>query len=100
MCGQNGKPCVVDIEILAAARPWPAPLEFRNYPLPAAALSGLSGLSPSNIQYMRKMAATWPESAISPQAVGKSPWGHVRVLLDKLDAPDASCPGHTPDRSH
>ena len=32
VCGQNGRTCVVNIEILAAARPWPVGLEFRNYP--------------------------------------------------------------------
>ena len=49
----------------------------------------MSGLSRSNIKYMRQMAAAWPEPAIGPQAVGQLPWGHIRVLLDKLDEPDA-----------
>jgi len=54
-----------------------------------AAYPDMSGLSRSNIKYMRQMAAAWPEPAIGPQAVGQLPWGHIRVLLDKLDEPDA-----------
>ncbi len=34
---------------------------------------------------MRGFAAAWPDLEISPQAVGKLPWGHVRALLDRLD---------------
>jgi len=49
----------------------------------------MSGLSRSNIHYMRQMAAAWSESAVVPQPVGQLPWGHVRVLLDKLDERDA-----------
>ena len=36
----------------------------------------MKGLSPSNLQYMRAFAAAWPAEPISPQAVGKLPWGH------------------------
>lgn len=45
----------------------------------------MRGFSASNLQYMRGFAAAWntPDS-ISPQPVGKLPWGHVRVILDKL----------------
>lgn len=50
---------------------------------------GARGFSAGNLQYMRKFAAAWPDledgSPISPQAVGKIPWGHNRVLLDKFD---------------
>ncbi|MCH1882811.1 PDDEXK nuclease domain-containing protein [Agrococcus sp. ARC_14] len=54
----------------------------------------MTGLSRSNLMYMRGFAAAWPEaSAIVPQAVGhmvqqpvaQLPWGHIRLLLDKLD---------------
>lgn len=34
---------------------------------------------------MRGFAAAWPDLEISPQAVGRLPWGHVRALLDRLD---------------
>jgi len=54
-----------------------------------AAYPDMRGLSRSNIHYMRQMAAAWSESAVVPQPVGQLPWGHVRVLLDKLDEPDA-----------
>ncbi|HEY6423023.1 MAG TPA: DUF1016 N-terminal domain-containing protein, partial [Pseudonocardiaceae bacterium] len=33
---------------------------------------------------MRQAAATWPDP-IGQQAVGQLPWGHVTVLLDRLD---------------
>ena len=42
------------------------------------------GWSRSNLHYMRALAAAWPDSAVVPQVVGQLPWGHVRVLLDKL----------------
>ena len=54
-----------------------------------AAYPDMRGLSRSNIKYMRQMAAAWPEPAIGQQAVGQLPWGHVTVLLGKLDEPDA-----------
>ncbi len=42
------------------------------------------GWSRSNLHYMRSLAAAWPDTEVVPQAVGQLPWGHVRVLLDKL----------------
>ncbi len=42
------------------------------------------GWSRSNLHYMRALAAAWPDAEVVPQAVGQLPWGHVRVLLDKL----------------
>jgi predicted nuclease of restriction endonuclease-like (RecB) superfamily len=45
----------------------------------------MTGLSASNVKYMRQMAAAWPKGPlIGQQAVGQLPWGHVTVLLDKL----------------
>lgn len=47
-----------------------------------------SGWSPTNLQYMRKFAETWPSfeqvEQISPHGVGKLPWGHIRVILDRV----------------
>ncbi|SDB85450.1 Predicted nuclease of restriction endonuclease-like (RecB) superfamily, DUF1016 family [Sanguibacter gelidistatuariae] len=44
------------------------------------------GWSRTNLLYMRKAAEVWPtESAIVQQAVGRLPWGHVTVLLNRLD---------------
>ncbi|MEF2977676.1 PDDEXK nuclease domain-containing protein [Subtercola sp. YIM 133946] len=45
----------------------------------------MTGLSRSNLQYMRAFATQWPDSSNVPQAVGHLPWGHIRVLFDKLD---------------
>ena len=52
-----------------------------------AAYPDMRGLSRSNIKYMRQMAAAWPEGAIGQQPAGQLPWGHIMVLLDKLDEP-------------
>ncbi len=48
-----------------------------------AAFPGARGFSRRNLHYMRTLAAAWPE--IVPQPVAQLPWGHVRVLLDRLD---------------
>ncbi len=46
----------------------------------------MTGLSATNLQYMRAFAAAWPNhDAISQRPVGKLPWGHVCTLLDQLD---------------
>ncbi|TFD80919.1 DUF1016 domain-containing protein [Cryobacterium sp. Sr8] len=46
----------------------------------------MTGFSPSNLQYMRKFAAAWSAATpISQQAAGKLAWGHIMVLLDKLE---------------
>lgn len=47
----------------------------------------MTGLSATNLQYMRAFAAAWPSEPASPQAVGKLPWGHIRTLLDQLKDP-------------
>lgn len=44
----------------------------------------MRGLSRSNLKYMRRVADAWPDS-IGQQAAGQLPWGHIMVLLDKLD---------------
>lgn len=45
----------------------------------------MTGLSRSNIHYMRQLAAAWPDHKNVPQPVGQLPWGHTRCLLSKLD---------------
>lgn len=45
----------------------------------------MRGFSRSNLHSMRKIAAAWPRTAFVQQAVGQLPWGHVVVLVDKLD---------------
>jgi predicted nuclease of restriction endonuclease-like (RecB) superfamily len=46
----------------------------------------VKGLSSTNLRYMQRFAAAWPE--ICPQPVGKIPWGHIRMLLDNVDEPE------------
>lgn len=53
-----------------------------------SAFPQMRGLSRSNLFYMRQMALLWPRSAIVQQPVGRLPWGHITVLLDKLDDQD------------
>lgn len=50
-----------------------------------AAFPEMKGLSRTNLKYMRQMAGAWSEEAIGQQPVGRLPWGHVTVLLDKLE---------------
>jgi predicted nuclease of restriction endonuclease-like (RecB) superfamily/Arc/MetJ-type ribon-helix-helix transcriptional regulator len=52
-----------------------------------AAFPAMSGLSPRNLRYMRDFARAWPDPAFVPQVVARLPWGHNRLLLDKLDEP-------------
>ena len=47
----------------------------------------MKGLSRSNLFYMRGFATAWPEPIVQ-QTVGQLPWGHITVLLDKLDSPE------------
>ncbi|MFC1405334.1 MULTISPECIES: YhcG family protein [Streptacidiphilus] len=47
---------------------------------------GQRGFGRSNLQYMLKMARTWPEPIVQ-QPVGQLPWGHITVLLDKTNTP-------------
>lgn len=49
-----------------------------------AAFPEMKGFSRSNLFYMRAFAAAWPEPIVQ-QPVGQLPWGHITVLLDKLD---------------
>lgn len=47
------------------------------------------GWSRSNLHYMRRAATTWPTAEeFVQQAVGRLPWGHVTVLLDRLGTRD------------
>ena len=44
----------------------------------------MRGFSRTNLIYMRSFAEGWPDEQIVQQLVGKLPWGHNLVLLDKL----------------
>lgn len=47
----------------------------------------MTGLSYRNLQYMRSFASAWPGASIVQQAAAQLPWGHIMVLIDKLDDP-------------
>lgn len=47
----------------------------------------MRGLSARNLAYMRAFAAAFDVGEIVQQPVAQLPWGHVTVLLDKLDGP-------------
>ena len=49
-----------------------------------AEFPGMRGWSRSNLFYMRQFAGSWLDTAIVQQPVGRLPWGHITVLLDKL----------------
>ena len=46
----------------------------------------MKGWSRRNLHYMRSLADSWPEFVQQP--VAQMPWGHVTVILDKLDNPE------------
>lgn len=49
----------------------------------------MKGFSRSNLFYMRSFAQAWPDDEqLVQQAAGLLPWGHILVLLDKLDSQD------------
>ena len=48
----------------------------------------MKGFSRANLFYMRRLAGEWRADAIVQQAVGQLPWGHITVLLDRLDNHD------------
>lgn len=51
-----------------------------------AEFPSMKGFSRANMFYMRAFAAAWAdEDAIVQQPVGQLPWGHIAVLLDKLE---------------
>lgn len=50
----------------------------------ASAFPGIEGFSPRNLKYMRAFAEAWPDAEIVPQLVALLPWGHHRILLDRV----------------
>ena len=53
-----------------------------------AAFPDQRGFSRRNLQYMRAMAAAWPAASVEEfvqQPVAHLPWGHVTVLLTRLE---------------
>jgi predicted nuclease of restriction endonuclease-like (RecB) superfamily len=54
-----------------------------------ARFPGVEGFSPRNLKYMRSFAEAWPDPEIVPQRVALLPWGHLRLLLDRVKDPAA-----------
>lgn len=51
-----------------------------------AEFPGTRGFSARNLKYMRSFTRAWPGlDQIGQQAVAQLPWGHITVLLDKLE---------------
>lgn len=48
----------------------------------------MTGLSRTNLMYMRAFASAYPDEAIVQQLVGQIPWGHNLALLNKLEDPE------------
>lgn len=44
----------------------------------------IKGFSARNLQYMRTLAAEWPDPAITQQVVAQLPWGQNTLLLDTV----------------
>lgn len=49
-----------------------------------SAFPEMKGFSTRNIQYMLKFAREYPDFSIVQQAVAQIPWGHNRLILDKI----------------
>lgn len=47
----------------------------------------MKGLSSRNLNYMRQLGEAWPDEQKVPQLVAQIPWGHNRVLLDRVKDP-------------
>jgi hypothetical protein len=45
----------------------------------------MTGFSSRNLFYMRAFAAAWADGEVVQQAVADLPWGHITVLLNRLD---------------
>jgi predicted nuclease of restriction endonuclease-like (RecB) superfamily len=50
---------------------------------------GVEGFSSRNLKYMRSLAEAWPDPEVVPQRVALLPWGHLRLLLDRVKSPAA-----------
>jgi len=66
-----------------AAQGWGARVVERLAADLRVSFPGARGLSRRNLHYMRAFAEAWPGEV--PQPVAQLPWGHVRVLLDRLE---------------
>jgi len=54
-----------------------------------AEFPAMTGLSRRNLYYMRAFAEAWPDPRIVQSPSARLPWGHITLLLDKLNDPAA-----------
>ena len=47
------------------------------------------GFSRRNLLYMRRLTEAWPATTFVQQPAAQMPWGHLMIVLDKLEEPDA-----------
>ena len=47
------------------------------------------GFSRRNLHYMRRLAEAWPAPTFVQQPAAQMPWGHLMVVLDKIEEPAA-----------
>lgn len=52
-----------------------------------AAFPDMKGFSRSNLKRMRRFAQVYPEFEMGPQPVDQLPWGHLAVLIEKIEDP-------------
>ncbi len=78
-----------EILLRQKAEGWGTKVIDRLGPDLQARFPGIEGFSPRNLKYMRSLAEAWPDPAIVPQRVALLPWGHLRLLLDRVKEPAA-----------
>ncbi len=52
------------------------------------AFPDMTGFSPRNLKYMRKLAASWEDRKIVQEVLAQITWYHNLALLEKLEEPD------------
>ena len=48
----------------------------------------MKGFAPRSLKYMRAFAEAYPDEQFVRQAVAQIPWGHIQLLLNKLNDPE------------
>ena len=68
-----------------AAEPWGSKVLDRLARDLRSEFPHMRGFSSTNLKYMRRFAAEWEQPGIGQQAADQLAWGHIMVLIDKLD---------------
>jgi predicted nuclease of restriction endonuclease-like (RecB) superfamily len=76
-----------EIVIREKRQGWGAKVVDRLAPDLQQRFPGVEGFSPRNLRYMRSLAEAWPDPEMLPQRVATLPWGHLRLLLDRVKEP-------------